>query len=350
MRYSRMILGLFGCVMSLGFAAAREEPQAAPPVHRQKFQRPVATYSIVARDPETGEMGVAVQSHWFSVGPIVPWAEAGVGAVATQSLVDPAYGPLGLELMRTGRTAPEALRSLLAGDEGRAVRQVAMIDAAGRVATHTGDRCIAAAGHVTDEEHQFSVQANLMLGEEVWPAMAKAYREATGDLADRMLAALEAAQSVGGDIRGKQSAAIIIVAAQSSGKPWVDRTFDLRIEDHPHPVQELKRLVQLQRAYLHMNAGDAAMEDADFEAASREYAEAETLAPDIVEIPFWHAVTLASSGEVEKSLPIFKRVFAREPIWAELVPRLVDAELLPDDPELIEKILAQAPASNERRE
>ena len=347
MRYSRMILGFVGCVMPLGFAWATGEPQAAPPVNRQKFQRPGATYSIVARDQETGEMGVAVQSHWFSVGPIVPWAEAGVGAVATQSLVDPAYGPLGLALMRTGRTAPEALRSLLAGDEGRAVRQVAMIDAAGRVATHTGDRCIAAAGHVTDEEHQFSVQANLMLGEEVWPAMAKAYREATGDLADRMLAALEAAQSVGGDIRGKQSAAIIIVAAQSSGKPWVDRTFDLRIEDHPHPVQELKRLVQLQRAYLHMNAGDAAMEDADFETASREYAAAETLAPDIVEIPFWHAVTLASSGEVEKSLPIFKRVFAREPIWAELVPRLVDAELLPNDPELIEKILAQAPASNE---
>ncbi len=347
MRYSRMILGFVGCVMPLGFAWATDEPQAAGPVHRQKFQRPVATYSIVARDPETGEMGVAVQSHWFSVGPIVPWAEAGVGAVATQSLVDPAYGPLGLELMRTGRTAPEALRSLLAGDEGRAVRQVAMIDAAGRVATHTGDRCIAAAGHVTDTENQFSVQANLMLGEEVWPAMAKAYREATGDLADRMLAALEAAQSVGGDIRGKQSAAIVIVAAESSGKPWVDRTFDLRIEDHPHPVQELKRLVQLQRAYLHMNAGDAAMEDADFATASREYAAAEKLAPQIVEIPFWHAVTLASSGEVEKSLPIFKRVFAREPIWAELVPRLVRSELLPDDPELIEKILAQAPASNE---
>ncbi len=345
MLYRQMIIGFVGCVMPLGFAGATDEPRAGPPANPQKFQRPVATYSIVARDPETGEMGVAVQSHWFSVGPIVPWAEAGVGAVATQSLVDPAYGPLGLELMRTGRTAPEALRSLLAGDEGRAVRQVAMIDAAGRVATHTGDRCIAAAGHVTDEENQFSVQANLMLGEEVWPAMAEAYREATGDLADRMLAALEAAQSVGGDIRGKQSAAIVIVAAQSSGKPWVDRTFDLRIEDHPHPVQELKRLVQLQRAYLHMNAGDAAMEEADFETASREYASAETLAPDIVEIPFWHAVTLASSGEVDKSLPIFKRVFAREPIWAELVPRLVRSELLPNDPELIEKILAQSPGN-----
>ncbi len=341
MLYHQMIIGFVGCVVPLGFAGGTDEPHAAPPANPQKFQRPVATYSIVARDPETGEMGVAVQSHWFSVGPIVPWAEAGVGAVATQSLVDPSYGPLGLELMRTGRTAPEALRSLLAGDEGRAVRQVAMIDAAGRVATHTGDRCIAAAGHVTDEENQFSVQANLMLGEEVWPAMAKAYREATGDLADRMMAAMEAAQSVGGDIRGKQSAAIVIVAAESSGKPWVDRTFDLRIEDHPHPVKELKRLVQLQRAYLHMNAGDLAMELADFEKASEEYAAAETLAPQIVEIPFWHAVTLANSGKVEQALPIFAQVFEREPIWAQLVPRLVSSKLLPDDNEMIEAILAQ---------
>ncbi len=312
-------------------------------MNKRQFQRPVATYSIVARDPVTGEMGVAVQSHWFSVGPIVPWAEAGVGAVATQSFVDPAYGPLGLELMRAWRTASESLLSLIAGDKGRAVRQVAMIDANGIVATHTGGRCIAAAGHVTDKENQFSVQANLMSGDEVWPAMAKAYRQTTGDLADKMLAALVAAQSVGGDIRGKQSAAIVIVAAKSTGKPWVDRKFDLRIEDHPHPVQELKRLVKLQRAYLHMNAGDLAMEEADFAKASQEYSAAEKIAPHIVEIPFWHAVTLASSNEVEKSLPIFKRVFAREPIWAELVPRLVHAELLPDDPELIRKILSQMP-------
>lgn len=340
MRQIQIVIALVGCCTMISCALVTQSKIHA---HQQISQRPVATYSIVARDPDTGEMGVAVQSHWFSVGPIVPWAEAGVGAVATQSFVDPAYGPLGLDLMRTGRTASESLRSLLAGDEGQAVRQVAMIDATGNVATHTGDRCIAAAGHVTDQENQFSVQANLMLGDEVWPAMAKAYRQTTGDLADKMLAALEAAQSVGGDIRGKQSAAIIIVAAQSTGKPWIDRKFDLRIEDHPHPVQELKRLVQLQRAYLHMNAGDLAMEEADFVKASQEYQAAEKIAPHIVEIPFWHAVTLASSGEVEKSLPIFKRVFAREPIWAQLVPRLVKSELLPDDSELIEKILSQAP-------
>src|SRR5215813_3523579 len=165
--------------------------------------RPVHTFSIVARDPQTGELGVAVQSHWFSVGSVVPWAEAGVGAVATQSLVDPVYGPVGLDLMRVGRSAPDALKSVLAGDDGREVRQVAMIDATGRVAAHTGSKCIAAAGMVTDEKNQFSVQANLMAHDTVWPAMAKAYREAKGDLADRMLAALEAAEAAGGDIRGR---------------------------------------------------------------------------------------------------------------------------------------------------
>ena len=312
-------------------------------------ERPVATYSIVARDTETGEMGVAVQSHWFSVGSVVSWAEAGVGTVATQSLVDPAYGPLGLELMRAGRTGPEALRGLLSSDDGRAVRQVAMIDAAGRVAAHTGKRCIASAGHVVDEKLQFSVQANLMANPRVWPAMAEAMRSTKGDLADRMVAALEAAERAGGDIRGRQSAALLVVSATSTGKPWVDRKFDLRIEDHPTPIKELKRLVRLQRAYLHMNAGDVAMEHEDFKLASREYAAAEKLAPEIVEIPFWHAVTLAGSEEVSKALPIFRRVFAREPIWADLVPRLVPSGLLPDDPDLIKRIVAEAPPKAKNR-
>jgi uncharacterized Ntn-hydrolase superfamily protein len=317
-------------------------PAARPPDNAADIpRRPVATYSIVARDPKTGEMGVAVQSHWFSVGSVVSWAEAGVGAVATQSLVDPAYGPLGLELMRTGRTAPDALRSLLAGDDGRAVRQVAMIDAAGRVAAHTGPRCIADAGHVLDADNQFTVQANLMANDKIWPAMASAFRESPGDLADRMVAALEAAQEAGGDIRGRQSAALLIVSAKPTGRSWEDRRFDLRVEDHAQPVQELKRLVRLQRAYLHMNAGDAAIEHGDFAEASRQYAAAEKLAPQIVEIPFWHAVTLTASGKVDEALPIFRRVFAREAVWADLVPKLVPSGILPDDPELLEKIEAQ---------
>ena len=306
-----------------------------------KSHRPVSTYSIVARDTQTGELGVAVQSHWFSVGSVVPWVEAGVGAVATQSLVDPAYGPLGLELMRMGRSAPAALASVLAGDQGREVRQVAMIDAAGRVAAHTGKRCIAAAGHIVDPDAQFSVQANLMASDKVWPAMAKAYREAKGDLADRMVAALEAAENAGGDIRGRQSAALVIVAAKPSGKPWVDRRFDIRIEDHPDPIGELKRLVRLQRAYAHMNAGDVAIERNDFEKARDEYAAAEKLAPHIVEIPFWTAVSLVNSDRLDDALPIFKRVFEKEPIWAQLIPRLVPAGLLPDKPEVLSKIKAQ---------
>lgn len=303
--------------------------------------RPVSTYSIVARDPMTGQMGVAVQSHWFSVGPIVPWVEAGVGAVATQSLVDPAYGPLGLDMMRVGKSAPAALAGLLAADEGRAVRQVAMIDRHGLVAAHTGERCIREAGHAADEEGQFSVQANLMEKDTVWGAMAEAYRRTHGDLAERLLAALEAAEHEGGDIRGRQSAAIVIVSGEATGKPWIDRLFDLRVEDHPEPVKELRRLVGIQRAYNHMNAGDLAIEHGDFESANREYTRAELLAPSIVEIPFWRAVTLVGSGKVDDALPIFKRVFALEERWAEVVPRLVEAGLLTDDQAVIDRILAQ---------
>ncbi|MGH8630271.1 MAG: DUF1028 domain-containing protein, partial [Burkholderiales bacterium] len=186
------------------------------------------------------------------------------------------------------------------------------------------------------------VQANLMEKSSVWPAMAEAYRQASGDLADRLLRALEAAERAGGDIRGRQSAAIVIVKAESSGKPWEDRLFDLRVEDHPDPVAELKRLVAIQRAYNHMNAGDQAIEKKDFEAANREYTAAGRLAPEIVEIPFWQAVTLASNGRVQEALPVFKAVFAREARWVEVVPRLVPAGLLPDDAEMLARIRAQA--------
>ncbi|MCG3126679.1 MAG: hypothetical protein CHACPFDD_01531 [Phycisphaerae bacterium] len=319
--------------------AAACGPSAAP----RTQVRPVHTYSIVARDPKTGELGVAVQSHWFSVGPIVPWAEAGVGAVATQSFADPAYGPIGLQMMRGGRSAPDALRGALEADAGREVRQVAMIDAAGRVAAHTGARCIAAAGHNVDAEHQFSVQANLMEKPSVWPAMAEAYRQSTGDLAERMLAALEAAEREGGDIRGRQSAAMLIVKGTSSGRPWEDRVLELRVEDHPEPLKELRRLVQIHRAYAHTNAGDVALEKNDFDTANREYAAAASLAPEIVEIRFWQAATLARLGKVDAALPIFRDVFARERRWVELVPRLVTADLLPDDPALLDRIRSQAP-------
>ncbi len=302
-------------------------------------RRPVATYSIVARDPATGELGVAVQSHWFSVGSIVSWAESGVGAVATQSFVDVSYGPLGLQLMRAGKSAPEALTMLLATDEGRDVRQVAMIDAQGHVAVHTGSKCIAAAGHRIGAN--YSVQANLMDKDTVWGAMAPAFEGAQGDLIDRLLAALEAAEREGGDIRGRQSAAILVVRGQPSGRPWADRVVDLRVEDHPDPIGELKRLVRVHRAYEHMNAGDLCAEKKDWGCAAREYGAAEQLLPDQMEVVFWHAVTLVTSGKVEDALPLFRKVFAREPKWAELVDRLPASGLLPNRKSLLEQIKAQ---------
>lgn len=298
----------------------------------------VHTYSIVARDSVTGEMGVAVQSHWFSVGSIVTWAEAGVGAVATQSLVDPAYGPLGLEMMRSGKTAQQALDGILASDPGSSVRQVAMIDANGNVAAHTGKKCIPDAGHIVGE--QFSVQANLMLNDKVWPAMADAYRKTKGDLAERMLAALDAAETVGGDIRGKQSAAILIVSGKQTGKPWVDRIMDLRVEDHSEPLAELRRLAIIHRAYQHMNAGDLAIEKNDIETALREYSAAETLIPENIEMKYWHAVSLVNVGRIEQSLPLFKEIFARDPNWAVLTPRLIGVDLLKIDEVGLKKILS----------
>jgi len=279
-----------------------------------------------------------VQSHWFSVGPIVPWAEAGVGAVATQSFVDPSYGKNGLELMRAGKSAPDALKELLEKDEGREVRQVAMIDAQGRVDAWTGKNDIQAAGHIVGKN--FSVQANLMLNDKVWPAMARAFENTKGDLADRMLAALDAAQAVGGDIRGRQSAAMVVVTGKPTGQAWKDRIFDLRVDDSPQPLLELRRLVKLQRAYNHMNAGDLAVEKKDNEGALREYGAAEKLVPNNAEMIYWHAVALVNMGRVDESLPLFRRVFAMDRNWITLTPRLPKSGLLPDDPKLIQKIVS----------
>ena len=323
---------MFGVTVKSSAQLDREPADLSRPL------RPVHTFSIVARDPKTGELGVAVQSHWFSVGPIVPWAEAGVGAIATQSFVDSSYGPLGLALMRAGRSAPDALKALLAGDEGREVRQVAMIDALGRVDAWTGKNDIQAAGHHVGKD--YSVQANLMMNERIWPAMAAAFEATKGDLAERMLAALDAAQAAGGDIRGRQSAALIVVSGKPTGQAWKDRVFDLRVDDSAEPLKELRRLVTLQRAYNHMNAGDLAVEKKDNEGALREYGAAEQLVPDNAEMIYWHAVALVNMGRVEESLPLFKRVFALDRNWIELTPRLPRSGLLPNDPKLIERIVA----------
>ncbi len=291
------------------------------------FSIPLAhTFSIVARDSETGEMGVAVQSHWFSVGSIVSWAEAGVGAIATQSFVNVSFGPRGLELLKQGKTAQQVLKILVDADEGRDVRQLAIIDTNGNVAAYTGKKCIPDAGHIVGDN--FSVQANMMLNNTVWAEMEQAFKKSKGHLAERMVAALEAAQQAGGDIRGKQSAAILVVKGKSTGKVWEDRLIDLRVEDHFEPIKEIKRLLKVFRAYEYMNAGDLAIEKNDIQGALKAYGAAEEMFPDNLEMKYWHAVSLANVGMVNESLPIFKSIFMQDRNWQVLTKRLPDVGLL----------------------
>ncbi len=328
-----VVLAFFGFV---SVPCASEIPDDTSPL------RPTHTYSIVARDPVSGELGVAVQSHWFSVGTLVPWAEAGVGAVATQSFVDVRYGISGLDLMRSGWRAQRALAALKQADPHAEIRQVAMIDAQGNVAAHTGDKCIRYAGHLTGEN--FSVQANLMLRDRVWETMATAYRQTSGDLAHRLLTALEAAQATGGDLRGKQSAAVLVVRAIPTGRRWEDRIVDLHVTDHTDPLSELRRLMRLSKAYRHMHQAELAFEQNRIEAALAEYRMAQTLAPENLEMNFWMAVSLVNAKRVQTALPMFKSIFQKDGNWRLLIPRLAEVDLLPSDPIVIEQITSVIPA------
>jgi uncharacterized Ntn-hydrolase superfamily protein len=298
----------------------------------------VNTYSIVAYDSATGEFGAAVQSHYYKVADVI-WLEAGVGAVATQSLVDFAYGPLGLDMMRNGKSARQALDGLLASDSLNRIRQVAMIDRNGVVATHTGSKCIAYAGHHVGRF--YSCEANLMRDSTVWGAMSKAFETAKGDLADRLMAALEAAQGEGGDIRGMQSAAMVVVSGKPTGQIWKDRKIDIRVDDSPQPLVELKRLLNLTRAYDHMNNGDDAIAVKNWDKAGEEYGAAAKLAPGNLEVTYWYAVALVTAGQVDRALPLFKDIFKADPNWRTLIPRLVDADQLPNQPDVIKKIMSQ---------
>jgi uncharacterized Ntn-hydrolase superfamily protein len=295
------------------------------------------TYSIVARDPRTGEMGVAVQSHWFSVGSVVTWAEAGVGAVATQSFAQPSYGPLGLTLMKSGIDAGSALAGLVQADPERERRQVAMVDVQGAVAVHTGSRCIEAAGHRTADS--VSVQANMMRSDRVWPAMLDAYHTAAGELADRLLAALDAGEAAGGDLRGRQSAAMLIVSATGSNQPWRDRLIDLRVEDSADPLGELRRLLTVRRGYQHMEAAEEREVGGDLEGALTAYQAAQTLLGDNSEATFWVAVMLAQNGRPGEARSMLSAAVARDPGWADLLRRLPAAGLYDAGPESIEQLL-----------
>ena len=284
------------------------------------------TYSIVARDAVTGEMGVAVQTRWFNVGSGVPWAEAGVGAVATQSITEKSYGPLGLALMREGASAPMALEALLANDANREVRQVGMVDATGRSAAFTGERCVPAAGHLTADD--LSIQANMMERPTVWPAMAEAYRSTEGPLADRLVAALRAAEAEGGDMRGRQSAALVVVPA--SGPAWATR-YDLRVDDHRAPLDELARLLRLARAYEAFDRADTAAAAGDLAASAAELRLAHELAPDDDQITLWKALSVAGAGDHVEARRLYAEARRAEPRSGLHLRRFLAAGQLPPE-------------------
>ena len=297
----------------------------------------------MARDEQTGELGVAVESHYFQVGPVVPWAIAGVGAVATQSMVNISFGPLGLEYMRNGYTAPQALKALLAADTQPESRQVALIDAAGNVAAHTGEKCIPAAGHRAGDG--FSVQANLMEKDTVWDAMYEAFTATREQpLAERMMAALEAAEAEGGDIRGKQSAAMLVVTGKPTGHSWEDRVIDLRVEDAPDPINELRRLLSVKRAYMTLNDYERLDQAGEKAAALDILRKATKMAPEMVEIQFWAGLSLAEEGHLEEGCQLMIHAVNKDRRWIETLHRLVAVDRLKAD--LAEMVEAQLGAAN----
>jgi len=301
------------------------------------------TYSIVARDPETGRFGVAVQSHFLSVGPVVPWLEAGVGAIATQASVNVSFGPIGLEMLRAGQSAAEVVASLTGGDERAAIRQLGVVDAEGRAAAHTGSECIPACGHHVGDG--YTVQGNLLERDTCWPAMADAYETALtrGEpFVERLLLALEAAEREGGDVRGRQSAAIMVVDGEVRpttwrGRLWGGRLMDLRIEDHADPVPELRRIVTMQLAYeLSDNDGDAARAG---QSAADRYAQVRKLAPDAYELVFWTGLELATAGDIEAGRRELQIAFAADSRWRTTLQHLADAGREGVTPELAASLL-----------
>lgn len=322
------IISVLIIIRSLSVGNAQQYKTDSPFAH---------TYSIVAFDPVTGDIGVAVQSHWFSVGTIVSWGEAGVGVIATQSFVNASFGPHGLELLKQGKSPQEVVDELIKPDEGREFRQLAVLDAKGNAASYTGKNCIQPAGNIVGDG--FSVQANLMANDKIWPAMAEAFTNSTGPLAERMLVVLEAAENAGGDIRGRQSAALIVVRGKSTGKVWEDRLVDLRVDDSPEPLVELRRLLKVHRAYEHMNSGDLAVENNDMEKAMQEYSVAMEMFPENLEMRYWTAITLANNGRLNEALPMFRDIFVKDKNWKELTPRLIPNRLLNVSEEQLKEIM-----------
>ncbi|MDE1852668.1 MAG: DUF1028 domain-containing protein [Thaumarchaeota archaeon] len=297
------------------------------------------TYSIVARDKKTGELGVAVQSHYFSVGSVVTWARAGVGAVATQSIAEPSYGPLGLELMGAGKSASEALEALLRVDKKADHRQVAMVDSRGGVAAHTGGKCIPHAGQVSGE--QFSCQANLMRNDSIWGAMKESYQKnEDAPLAERLVEALQAGEEAGGDVRGKQSAAILVVSGQAQPSQWAGRVMDLRVEDNPDPIPELRRLVRYKRGYDWVDKGDEYLASRDYPNALEAYRKGLELVPEVDELRYWVGLSYLATSEKERGRDMLREVFKKDGSWVQLTRDLVRTQAVPVDPASIQDLLS----------
>ncbi len=298
------------------------------------------TYSIVARDPQSGELGVAVQSHYFSVGSVVTWARAGVGAVATQSFAEPSYGPLGLELMASGKSAKDALDALLKVDAKAEHRQVGMVDSKGTVAAHTGSMCIPKAGNVAGD--QFSCQANLMRNDTIWGAMKDAYaRRADLPLPERLVEALQAGEDAGGDVRGKQSAAILVVSGEVIPNPWSGRLVELRVEDHPDPVPELRRLLRYKRGYDWVDRGDAGLASKDYKSALDAYSKGLELVPEVDELRYWVGLSYLATAEREKGKLMLKEVFSKDPAYVQLTRDLLRTRAVPVDEDSVREILGE---------
>lgn len=287
------------------------------------------TYSIIGRDPVTGATGIAVQSRWFHAGQDLAWIEPGVGAVCTQALTDPSYGPRGLALMRDGRGPGDALAEATAADDGREVRQVAYMDAEGNVAQHTGAACVEAAGHVVGRH--CCAQGNMLASDTCWHAMVDAFADTAGDLTDRLLAALDAAEREGGDARGRQAARILVRPAHATGVQWEDRIVDLYVIDHPEPVPELRRLVDVRRAYDRLGSALDHARSGDHEAAADEADRAHRLAPDDDQIAFWRATILGAAGRTDDAAAALRAATAAHPGWPDYLRRCVAAGLLPPE-------------------
>ena len=296
------------------------------------------TYSIVARDPKTGQLGVAVQSHYFSVGSVVTWARAGVGAVATQAMAEVSYGPLGLELMASGSSAGEALERLLRRDKKRETRQVAMVDSKGRVAAHTGAQCIPFAGNAFGDG--YSCQGNIMRSKKVWTAMGGAYeKNADIPLPERLVAALEAGERAGGDARGKQSSAMLVVDGKRRPMAWQGRVVELRVEDSPDPIGELKRLLRYQRGYGWVDKGDNYLSSKRYKDALDAYGKGLRLVPEVRELGYWVGLSMLKTKQRKKGMSMLRRVFREEPEWAEITKRMSKARTFAIDRKSLDELL-----------